>query len=485
MNEPPLLPLVLLGTPPGLELALAQEGVPFVHARSARPVDVRRGRFVLFDGRTTPRASLQAAADPRSALLDIETLGRDDLESLVDTEAAQGVWTVGTRRLTERIHRRDRAATRDRVLGRLRRAIEARGGLWARLAPYPFPYRSAFAFRADLDEPDAGDYARYAVARRPIDDCSTHFVSTAAYGGDERVLADLRRVDTQSHGHFHHVYRDPDQNARNLERADRILRARGFRPAGFAAPGGRWNPGLDLALERLGYRYSSDFQLGADDIPFHPWLGDRFSTVLQVPIHPVCEGLFFEAGETDPGVIAAYFVAVLDRKIAAGEPAFLYGHPERRLGRHPEIVAGLAAAVARHETLWRVTLTEFARWWRWRSTRRWSVQEAAAGRLAVHFDDWSGTYPLALEIHRGDHHASVPLWEPRTVIKADGLGYLRRTHRVDAAQPAIGPGPRGLRSLVKAAIDWELVTPFHELPDRTLADRLKRGMRAWRERIKT
>ena len=41
-------------------------------------------------------------------------------------------------------------------------------------------------------------------------------------------------------------------------------------------------------------------RLNYDDLPFFPWRGDRFSAVLQVPIHPICEGLFFDAGARDP-----------------------------------------------------------------------------------------------------------------------------------------------------------------------------------------
>ena len=102
------------------------------------------------------------------------------------------------------------------------------------------------------------------------------------------MLQDLHRFDSQSHGHFHVIYRDPEANRRNLRRAHRVLAESGFEPVGFAAPHGRWNAGLDDVLEDLGYLYSSDFQLGYDDLPFFPpWRGDRFSRVLQIPIHPV------------------------------------------------------------------------------------------------------------------------------------------------------------------------------------------------------
>ena len=93
----------------------------------------------------------------------------------------------------------------------------------------------------------------------------------------------------------------------NLERAHRILCSSGIEPVGFAGPHGRWRASLDEQLEDLGYLYSSDFQIGYDDFPFYPWRGDRFSRVLQIPVHPVCEGLFLDAGVDDPELIGEYF----------------------------------------------------------------------------------------------------------------------------------------------------------------------------------
>lgn len=59
-TTPASLPLLLWETPPGLELILAQEGVPFERVRDARPLAFRGGRFVLFDSRATARESLIA-----------------------------------------------------------------------------------------------------------------------------------------------------------------------------------------------------------------------------------------------------------------------------------------------------------------------------------------------------------------------------------------------------------------------------------------
>ena len=60
------LPLLLWKTPPGLELILAQEGVPFETVKDPHPYSFRGGRFVLFDGRAATAGSTPAAAEPGS-----------------------------------------------------------------------------------------------------------------------------------------------------------------------------------------------------------------------------------------------------------------------------------------------------------------------------------------------------------------------------------------------------------------------------------
>jgi hypothetical protein len=459
--------------------------VAFRAVKDAHPLAFRGGRFVLFDGRRVAPATVRACLSCDHVAIDVDAIRReepvDPFAALTDTRAALGRWEVGGYALTERVARFPKASIRRRVVDCLRTAVTEAGGLWARLAPFPFPYRSAFNFRADLDEPGPDDYARFARARRRLADCCTHFVSTAAYGDDPAVLQDLLRFDTQSHGHYHVIYRDPEANRRNLTRAHEVLIESGFEPAGFAAPHGRWNLGLDQVLEDLGYLYSSDFQLGYDDLPFFPWCGDRFSEVLQVPIHPVCEGLFFEAGASGGRAVAAHLAGVVRAKVAAGEPAFVYGHPERRLGRTPEVFGALDAAVEAEPLLWRVTLTEFALWWRWRDRRRWSIVPRADGNFEVQFEDWSGDFPIALEVVRGRHVASVPLRGPRTALRLEDLAYELRPGRVDVPEPALVTRTPGLKTAVREAIDWETVTPLHDLPAGSIADRVKKGLRWWRQ----
>jgi hypothetical protein len=491
-RAPPLLPLVLWRTSPALAEALTQEGVPHVELEHGPAALTRAGRFVLYDSRRESRSRLSEILASDQDALDVDALRRaapiDPFAALLDTRSLRMHWEVGGYRLTERVNRHDRTSIRRRMVASIRDWVIARGGVWASLAPYPHPYRSAFNFRVDLDEPCEADYWRFATARRPIDHCTTHFVSTAAYGGLPRVLADLRGLDVQSHGHFHVVYRDPASNRRNLERADAVLRSAGFAPHGFAAPEGRWNTGLDDAIESLGYRYSSEFQVGYDDLPFNAWRGDRPSRVLQIPVHPICEGLFLDAGATDGRAAAEHLAATIRARIAAGRPAFVYGHPEKRLGRFPEVLETIARTALESSGVWRVTLGEFAQWWRWRGARRWSLaREGDALRLT--FDDPGDEYTAAIRVDRGGPTAWIPVRGAVTRFRLVDLAYEPVPPRLDPAHPMPAPisvRPRWLlRDCLGRLIDWETVTPLEELPSSTPAQRWKKRLRAGRDRLTT
>jgi hypothetical protein len=479
------LPLLLWETPPGLELILAQEGVPFDVVKDAHPMSFRTGRFVLFDSRAVAASSIRPLLGPAHVLIDVDPLRRgeaiDPFEALIDCKTARALWNFGGFTISERVARFEKGWFRRRMIGRLRDALIGAGGVWIRISPFPYPFRSAFSFRADLDESVPEDYLRFAAARASLGSCSTHFVSTYAYTHHQSVLNDLKRHDTQSHGHFHHVYREPESNRMNLERAHRILSSSGIEPVGFAGPHGRWRKSLDEQLEDLGYLYSSDFQIGYDDLPFYPWRGDRFSRVLQIPVHPVCEGLFLDAGVDDPELIGEYFRQVIMARLGAGELAVIYGHPERRLGRMPEIMTMIAGALENQPLVWRATFSEIARWWRWRRERRWLVIPRGDERLEIQFDEWDTEYPFVLDIERGPFHCSVPVTGPRMTLGLSGLVFERRIPLEQGMDPpVIGRRSLNLKNAVRAAIDWETVTPLSEIPRSSFSNRLKRGLRWWK-----
>ncbi len=167
----PALPLLLWSAPAGLEMILEQEGVPFLRVDDPHPLAFRAGRFVLFDGRKVAPKTVRETLSADHVAMDVDVLrreaGRDPFADLLDDRAGRTSWTLDGIEVSERVARVDRAAIRSRILARIRTAMTRAGGVWARLGAYPHPYRSAFHFRADLDEPYPEDYARFASARRP------------------------------------------------------------------------------------------------------------------------------------------------------------------------------------------------------------------------------------------------------------------------------------------------------------------------------
>ena len=134
--------------------------------------------------------------------------------------------------------------------------------------------------------------------------------------------------------------------------------------------------------------------------------------------------------------------------------------------------------------LWRVTLTEFARWWRWRAERRWSLVPRGDLRFEVQLDEWSRSFPLGLEIVRGNHVSRVPITGPRMSLRLDDLAYERRAGPAEIPSPTPARRPPGWKSAVRTALDWETVTPLADLPASSLSDRVKKGLRWWRHEQK-
>src|SRR3990172_7680133 len=117
--------------------------------------------------------------------------------------------------------------------------IEAAGGVWLCVSPYPFPYRSAFNFRFDHDEYDARDFAAVMRAIRGYETWTSHFVNAAGHKSAGSAWDALRGLDVGSHGYWHHTYRTIEDNARNILRGIEAIRRMGIEPRGFAAPHGR------------------------------------------------------------------------------------------------------------------------------------------------------------------------------------------------------------------------------------------------------
>jgi hypothetical protein len=309
---------------------------------------------------------------------------------------------------------------------------------------------------------------------------TSHYICGATHERRSHDLARLRGLDVGSHGYVHHTYCDFDQNLRNIRRGIDVLKGAGLTPQGFVAPHGRFNRPLLAALSELGATHSSEFGLAYDDWPFFA----AGSNVLQVPIHPVCLGIFLEAASpgcaaTAAAAAATHFQRAATARWNAAEPMFFYGHPDGRLGRYPHVLRETLAGVAGMPRTWRTTLSEFAAWWRARDRVRWqAVQEGDS--IAIRVEGDASPYPLAIECWRGGRVACVGLASPVTQFSPAALSWETRPDWTPLpSKPVRRPG--GLKARVLRYIDWEHETPVEDIHARNWRGWVKRSLRRIRD----
>lgn len=478
-DSPPLLPFVLHRVPAGLRQALAQEGIAAVdHVPGSC-----QGRFVLYDSRSDRSLKVESG----QTLIDIDRIRdrerRDPFDALVDHHAQQHAWRVADLTIHEEISRVDKRSVRHQVLERLRAMIEAHGGAWLRLSAFPFPYRSAFNFRIDYDDYHAGDFNRLLHAISGHEQATSHYVCGSTHAEWPEAVARLRGLDVGSHGYWHHVYPDRAENLRNVQRGIELLQHLGIEPSGFVAPHGRFNPGLLDALEALSVTHSSEFGLAHDDLPFFPW--DR--PVLQIPVHPVCLGLFIDRLKASPELRAAdtvrtatdYLMDVATTKYRAGEPVFLYCHPTRSLGRYPQVLTEVFNCVSNFGAIWQTTLTQYASWWRARAQIRLRL-ELVGGEYQVAGENLPSGWRVGVELWRGEHVALLPLEPGGIRFSPDALVWQTRPPG-DLPKPVRLDAGHGLKRSVLRYLDWERVTPIEEIATGTFRGWAKRTLRKIRD----
>ena len=455
---------------------LAQEGIPTV-SRDRRG---GLGRFLLYDSRN---GSCQRTL-PGQVAVDVDRLrvgfDTDPFMQWAEHRSWRFQWHLNGISPSEEICRVDKRHLRRRIMGRLRRVVEHRGGVWLAIAPYPFPYRSAFNLRIDYDQYDAGDFDRLQAKLEGRQDAVSHFVNGAAYESHGDALSRLFGLDVGSHGYRHHTYQTIEENLRNIERGIQVLEEARLQAIGFTAPHGRFNRPLLTALERLEIGYSSEFAAGYDELPFLP----AGSGVLQIPVHPICLGILLEAaapGNEEDAVDAAieHFRLALQEKHAAREPVFLYGHPTKRLGRYPQLLESIFRDVNARSDLWRVTMTQWAAWWLARTRTRLTVTRDG-DYLAVEVGTDSSRFRLGLEYHRGSQVARLPLERSNLRISPDAIPY-ESPPQPSAFRPVRIDRPHGLRGRVRRWIDWERETPLEEIAPTNWRNVAKRTLRTlWR-----
>ena len=131
---------------------------------------------------------------------------------------------------------------------------------------------------------------------------------------------------------------------------------------------------------------------------------------------------------------------------------------------------------------WKVGLSTFARWWKWRLARSWSLIPRGERDYQLQLEEWDARYPLGLEVFRDRHSALVPIVGPSTDLDPGGLAYERKQPEYALPPPLTRRAEFDWKDAVRRALDWETVTPLEDLPIVSIRSRIKRELRIRRDR---
>jgi Polysaccharide deacetylase len=232
---------------------------------------------------------------------------------------------------------------------------------------YPKGNLSVFTFRVDTDFAPWEQIHSVIQLARENELGFTWFINTKAQETDLSKFPELAKSgqDLQLHCYIHNVFSDYLHNRDNIEKGKNRLKEVGIEPIGFAAPFGEWNEDLAEVLEDLNFKYSSEFVLAYDDLPFYPVVVDEKTKVLQIPVHPICVGRLLQA-DFDYNQILLYFKRYIELCYQAREPIMIYDHPHR-IHQVAQVFDSIFKEVKKLKNVWLTDFTQFMSWWQKRA----------------------------------------------------------------------------------------------------------------------
>ena len=221
----------------------------------------------------------------------------------------------------------------------------------------PFIDKSLFVFRLDTDFCSKEDADKMYKICENNNISATWFLDTES---DDRLENYTLMQDQEMaiHCDKHYVYDSYEDNYENIKRADEKLKKHSIKATGFAAPFGDWNFPLDKALQRMAFKYSSEFALDYDNLPFYPYNNGKVSSVMQIPIHPISLGRLRRSHFTQEEMFK-YYINIIKEKKLTGEPVIIYHHPHHQ---HFEIFEEIFRFVNSNDFT-TMNMNEFSIWW--------------------------------------------------------------------------------------------------------------------------
>ena len=221
----------------------------------------------------------------------------------------------------------------------------------------PFRDENLFIFRLDTDFCSKKDADEMYEICKNNNITATWFLDTDS---NDRLnnYALMKNQEMAIHCDKHYVYDNIEDNYNNILKAEEKLKNCEINATGFAAPFGDWNSSLDKALQKMELKYSSEFALDYDNLPFYPYCNNEFSKVLQIPIHPISLGRLHRSHFSEDEILQ-YYLELIKKKSEIDEPVIIYHHPHHK---HYDIFHKIFHYTNSNNFV-NMNMSEFNKWW--------------------------------------------------------------------------------------------------------------------------
>ncbi|MFA6540931.1 MAG: hypothetical protein WCT99_04950, partial [Bacteroidota bacterium] len=155
---------------------------------------------------------------------------------------------------------------------------------------FPKGESTIFTFRIDTDKGTKEQIQGIYELSKKYDIPTTWFLDVKSHEPWLEYFTAFQRQEIALHCYEHAAYPSKQLNKDNFEKSLTLLRKHALNPKGITSPTGAWTGEISAAMDEIGFAYSSEFGYDYDNLPSFPFINNRFSQVLQLPVHPICIG---------------------------------------------------------------------------------------------------------------------------------------------------------------------------------------------------
>ncbi|MFA5833206.1 MAG: polysaccharide deacetylase family protein [Bacteroidota bacterium] len=229
---------------------------------------------------------------------------------------------------------------------------------------FPGSEPTIFTFRIDSDKGSQEQVEQIYRISNENNIPTTWFLDVKSHESWLPYFHKFTQQEIGLHCYEHALYRTSTLNQENFQKGLSLLQKHKIRPVGITAPTGEWNEAYAEAIEKLGFHYSSEFAYDYDNLPSFPFINNKFFSLSQMPIHPICIGTMLRARMSDDDMVT-YFKSIIDSNVILNEPICFYHHPTHQHN-------GVFEEVFRYineRNIAKLSYAQYAAWWKLRTSQ--------------------------------------------------------------------------------------------------------------------